>query len=173
MTRDAAMTALILGFFAAAWFGWAQEKPPAGWSALLIAGSVVSLAIALIGGILAWRHWSDGSVLSEPGAMRRYGIIVGIEFATCLVGALALGLTGQGRFIAVWIAAVVGVHFWPMVPVLANHFLVPLGVVLVLGAAAGLVVGLRGSIMPSAVTGAICGCALIVGAAQPLVRNYA
>lgn len=173
MTRDAAMTALILGFFASAWSGWAQEKPPVGWTNWLIAGSVVSLAIALVGGILAWRHWSDGSVLGEPGAMRRYGIIVGIEFATCLVGALALGFTGQGRFIAVWIAAVVGVHFWPMVPLLANNFLVPLGVALLLGAGAGLVAGQRGSIMPSAVTGAICGCALIVGAAQPLVRNYA
>jgi hypothetical protein len=26
-TRDAAMSALILGFFASSWFGWAQEKP--------------------------------------------------------------------------------------------------------------------------------------------------
>jgi len=29
--RDAAMTALILGFFASSWFGWAQERPPAAW----------------------------------------------------------------------------------------------------------------------------------------------
>jgi hypothetical protein len=27
--RDAAMAALILGFFASCWFGWAQERPPA------------------------------------------------------------------------------------------------------------------------------------------------
>ena len=75
MTRDAAMTALILGFFAPAWFGWAQEKPPDGWSAWLVTGSVVRLAIALVGGILAWHHWSGGSVLSEPGAMRSYGTV--------------------------------------------------------------------------------------------------
>jgi hypothetical protein len=28
--HDAAMTTLILGFFASSWFGWAQERPPAG-----------------------------------------------------------------------------------------------------------------------------------------------
>lgn len=171
MARDAAMTALILGFFASSWFGWAQEAPPAGWSTWLGIGSFTSLAVALVGGILAWRHWSDGSVLSEPGAMRRYGIIVGIEFAACLLGALALGLTGHSRYIAVWIAFVVGVHFLPMAPVLANNFLVPLGVVMVLGAAAGLFTGLRGSLMPSAITGVICGSALIVAAVVPLASN--
>lgn len=28
--RDGAMSALVLGFFASCWFGWAQEKPPPG-----------------------------------------------------------------------------------------------------------------------------------------------
>lgn len=171
LARDVAMTALILGFFSSAWFGWAQEAPPSGWSTWLGIGSFTGLAVASIGGILAWRHWSDGSVLSEPGAMRRYGIIVGIECAACLVGALALGLTGQSRFIAVWIAFVVGVHFVPMAPVLANDFLIPLGAVLLLAAAAGLVAGLRGSFMPSAITGVICGSALMVAAVIPLASS--
>jgi hypothetical protein len=38
--RDSAMTALILGFFASCWFGWAQERPPASWRGPLIAGAV-------------------------------------------------------------------------------------------------------------------------------------
>lgn len=78
-------------------------------------------------------------MLSEPGAMRHDGIIVGIEFTMAAVGALALVFSGHSPYIAVWIAAVVG---------------------------------LRGSITPRAITGAICGCALIVGAAVPLVRHY-
>ncbi len=171
MARDAAMTALILGFFASAWFGWAQEAPPAGWVTWLHIGSFAGLAIAVVGGILAWRHWSDGSVLGEPGAMRRYGIIVGIEFAACLLGALALGLSGHSRYIAVWVAFVVGVHFLPIAPVLANNLLIPLGVVMVIGAAVGLIVGLRANLMPSAITGVICGSALIVAAVVPLASN--
>ena len=79
--RDNAMTALILGFFASSWFGWAQERPPAAWRSPLIAGAVLSIVVAVVGAVLAWRNWSAaGSALSEPGAMRRYGIIVGVEF---------------------------------------------------------------------------------------------
>jgi hypothetical protein len=47
--RDAAMTALILGFFASSWFGWAQERPPAAWRSPLIAGMVLSLAVSAAG----------------------------------------------------------------------------------------------------------------------------
>lgn len=163
--RDAAMTALILGFFASSWFGWAQESPPTGWSIWLGVGSGLSLAVAAIGGVLAWRHWSDGSLLSEPGAMRRYGIIVGIEFVVCLIGALALLASGHGRYVAVWIAVAVGIHFWPMVPLFDNVVLIPLGVALLIAGVIGLVFGLRGSIMPSAITGTISGCALLIAAA--------
>ena len=36
--RDAAMTAVVFGFFASSWFGWAQEAPPASWRRWLGAG---------------------------------------------------------------------------------------------------------------------------------------
>jgi hypothetical protein len=78
--RDSAMSALILGLFASCWFGWAQKKPPPVWRSLLIVGAVLSLIVASVGAVYAWRNWSGGSALSEPGAMRRYGIIVGAEF---------------------------------------------------------------------------------------------
>jgi hypothetical protein len=45
--RDAAATAVIFGFFASAWFGWAEENPPAKWRVWLIAGSIIGLATAL------------------------------------------------------------------------------------------------------------------------------
>ena len=38
--RDSAMTTAILSFFASAWFGWAQERPPAAWKAPLITVSI-------------------------------------------------------------------------------------------------------------------------------------
>ena len=41
--RDAAMTAAVLGSFASAWFGWAQDDPPRSWRRPLVAGSVIHL----------------------------------------------------------------------------------------------------------------------------------
>jgi len=63
--RDAAATAAIFGFFGAVWFGWAQEHPPKSWRPWLLTGSVVSLLTMLAGGLLVWRHWSDGSAFDE------------------------------------------------------------------------------------------------------------
>lgn len=96
--RDSAMTALILGFFASCWFGWAQERPPSVWKLPLIAAALLSVILAVIGGTYAWRHWSDGSALNAPGAMRQYSIIVGLEFVVAAVGAIALLVWGHPEF---------------------------------------------------------------------------
>ena len=116
--RDAAMSALILGFFASCWFGWAQEAPPTRWRVPLVTGAVASLGVAVLGGLLAWQHWSDGSALSEDGAMRAYGILVGVEFTVAGLGAALLAWHGHARLLAPYICLVVGVHFWPMAPLL-------------------------------------------------------
>ena len=160
-TRDGAMTALILGFFASSWFGWAQEKPPPGWRSPLIVGAVLSLIVAVVGAVYAWRNWSGGSALSEPGAMRHYGIIVGVEFGTAAAGAAALALWGRGEYTAAWVCLVVGAHFWPMAPVLNSPSLVALGVLLTVVAAAAVFVSRQTGIAPSAVTGAGAGVALL------------
>ena len=126
-TRDNAMTALILGFFAASWFGWALERPPAAWRTPLIAGAVLSLGVAAIGAVFAWRAWSRDSVVGEPGSMRQYSIIVGAEFGIAALGAAALVLQRQSAYLSPWISLVVGLHFWPLAPVLKNPALLLLG----------------------------------------------
>ncbi|MGH3423861.1 MAG: hypothetical protein ACRDO8_03975 [Nocardioidaceae bacterium] len=166
--RDAAMMTLFLGFFASAWFSWAQAAPPDPWRAPLDIAAFAALAVAVVGGVQAWRHRSDGSVLAAPGAMRAYNIIVAVEFASCALGALALGWSGHAQYIPVWVALVVGAHFWPLAPLLANRLLVPLGAVLVVAAAAGLAAGVSDTMTPSAPTGAVAGASLLVGAAAPL-----
>ena len=50
--------------------------------------------------------------------MRRYGIIIGVEFGVAAVGAAVIALRGRGEYITAWVCRVVGVHFWPMAPVL-------------------------------------------------------
>ncbi len=155
------MTALILGFFASSWFGWAQERPPAAWRPLLIGGALLSLAVAVAGAVLAWRNWSGGSALSEPGAMRHYGIIVGVEFGVAAAGAAGIAWWGRSEYIAPWICLVVGVHFVPMAPVLKNPSLVALGGLMVAIAVAAVVVARRTGLAPSALTGVGAGVALL------------
>jgi hypothetical protein len=163
--RDRAMSALILGFFASCWFGWAQERPPPSWRAPLIAGACLSLAVAGAGAVLAWRAWSGPSALSAPGAMRQYGIAVGVEFALAAAGAAALSLRGLQAYVAPWICLVVGVHFWPLAPLLQDRGLIGLGAVLVVIAVVGLFAGRLTGLAPSSVTGAGAGSALLVYAA--------
>jgi hypothetical protein len=159
--RDGAMTALILGFFASIWFGWAHEAPPPAWRKFLTAGAVLSLMVAVVGAVLAWQNWSGASALGEPGAMRRYGIFVGVEFGIAALGAAVFIRRGHTRYLAPWICLVVGVHFWPLVPVLRNPSLIVLGGLLVGVAVAAVIVGRRTDLAPSAVTGVGAGAALL------------
>ncbi|GAA2384299.1 hypothetical protein Cme02nite_66480 [Catellatospora methionotrophica] len=167
--RDAAMTALIFGFFASAWFGWAQEAPPVAWKKRLGIAGGVSIAVSLAGGILAWQHWSDGSALSEPGAMRRYGIIVGIECVAAAAGALVLGLRGKRELIAPWICLVVGVHFIPLAGPLQSPILFPLAVAMTLVAAGATPLARKRDIPPSATTGVGAGVSLLTCAIAALI----
>lgn len=156
------MTALILGFFAAAWFGWAQADPPRSWLPWLTAGMVAGIAVAVAGGILVGLNRSGASVMQDQEANRRYGIIVGIEFAVAALGAIALGRAGQADSIAPWICLVVGLHFWALAPVLADPALRALCVLFVAIALAGWLIGWRGGAAPSAVAGLGAGLALLV-----------
>lgn len=159
--RDGAMSALILGFFASSWFGWAQERPPARWRPALIVGAVLSLIVAALGAVYAWRSWSEGSVLSEPGAMRQYGIIVGVEFGVAAAGAAVIGLWGRVKYISAWVCLVVGVHFWPLAPLLDSPSLIALGTLLTGIAAVAVFISRRTGVAPSAITGAGAGTALL------------
>lgn len=158
--RDGAMSALILGFFASCWFGWAQESPRRGWRSPLTVGAVPSLIVAVVGAVYAWRNWSGGSALSEPGAMRRYGIIVGVEFGIAAAGAAVIAISGRGEYVAAWICLVVGVHFWPMAPVLASPSLVALGALLTVVAVVAVLVSRNTGVARSAITGSGAGMAL-------------
>ena len=167
--RDAAMTALIFGFFASAWFGWAQERPPAGWKKWLGISGGASLALAAAGGFLAWRHWSDGSALGEPGAMRSYGITLGIEVVVAAAGAIAFGVRHHRELIAPWVCFVVGAHFIPLAGPLQSPILYPLAVVMILVAVGTVPFARRHELTPSAVTGVGAGVSLFTCAAVSLV----
>lgn len=166
--RDAAALAAVFGFFAMAWFGWAQEKPPTRWLWPLRAGSVLSGLVLLGGGLLTWRHWSDGTVFDEQVGTA-FGIIVGIEFAAAGLGAGLLAWRKRSDLISAWIAFVVGVHLFPVAVVLEIPAVHVTGALVTVAAVAAVFLARAKAIMPSAVVGALVGPILLVSAAVSLV----
>lgn len=167
-TRDAAATAAIFGFFAASWFGWAQEKPPAGWRYALIGGSIVSLLIAIAGGILTWQNWSTGTAFT-PETGRTFGLVVGLEFLIAGIGAGVLAAMRKGHRIAPWVALVVGAHFFPLARLIQYPLLIAVAVIVILVALVATPLARSQSIAVSAFTGLATGIVLLAAAISSLV----
>lgn len=171
LLRDGAMTVVILGFFASAWFGWAQERPPQAWKAPLAVGSMLGMTAAVMGGVIAWLNWDSGSVLNDDNVFRAYLTIVGIEFGVAAVGAAGLLVRRKAEYLAPWICLVVGVHFYPMAPVLENAGLYVLATVLTIVALSAVPLARRRGLMVSAVTGVGAGSALLLFAAWSVITS--
>jgi hypothetical protein len=172
--RDRGVTVAAEGFFAFVWFGWGQAAAPAWLVAPLAVGAGFSVLLAVAGIVVTKRSAGRLRVMADPRARRRYSIIVGLEFGLLGVGAAILGVTGQYRWVSVWICAGVGVHFFPLASVLDNRSLRLLGGLLVAVAAAALTAGLASATDPSTVTGAGAGlCLLAFGLATLLIRRQA
>lgn len=168
--RDYAMYAVIFGFFAMTWFGWAQENPPKKWRLPLIIGGILSVIALAIGGLIAWQHWHDGSALSAPGSMKAYGITVGIEFTIAAIGAALLVWKKWSRFISPWIVFVVGIHFIALVPVFNDPSLYLLAVILTAIGPVSVAISRQSKILPSAVCGGLAGIVLLIYAVAGLIQ---
>jgi hypothetical protein len=162
-TRDAAATAMIFGFFASSWFGWAQEQPPPSWRRTLVLGSIVSLLIVIAGGVLTWQHWSDGTAFN-PNTSRTFGIIVGIEFAVAGLGAAVFARWRKADLIAPWIALVVGIHLFPLASLLRYPLLYVVATLVTIFALAAVPLARLLSIRVSAITGLATGTVLCAAA---------
>jgi hypothetical protein len=159
--RDAAGTAAVFGFFAMAWFGWAQEDPPAKWLWPLRIGSILSGLTAVAGGLLLWRHWSDGSVI-DASVGPKFGIVVGVEFALAGLGAAFLAVRKQAHLTSAWIAFVVGVHFFPVAVLLEIPALHVTAALVAIASVASVFIARARSLTVSAVVGATTGPILLV-----------
>jgi hypothetical protein len=161
--RDAAATAAVFGFFASAWFGWAQDAPPAGWRGWLGAGSALSLLTAAAGGVLTWRHWSGGTVF-DADTSRAFGVVVGVEFALAGIGAAVLAARRRGELIAAWVALVVGVHLFPVAALLGDPLVYVVATLVTLVALAAVPLARTRRLAISAVTGLGAGIVLLTAA---------
>lgn len=162
-TRDAAATAAVFGFFAASWFGWAQENPPSAWRNWLIAGAILSLLVAAVGGFFTWQQWSTGTAFN-PQTGRTFGIIVGIEFALAGIGAGLLSWWERSDLIAPWVALVVGIHFIPLAPVLHYPLLYGIAALVSVAALGSVPLATVQNLAVSAVTGVTTGIILLAAA---------
>jgi hypothetical protein len=168
--RTRGIAAVIEGYFAVAWFGWAMAAVGSGLlSHLLQVGLGLGVLTVIVGIVLAVRSRGQGTPMRDRAVRRRYGILVGLEFALLGAGAAALAISGLGKWIPVWICAGVGIHFIPLSRVLGERSLLIFGVLITAVAAAALVVGLTSAVAPSTITGTGAGLCLLVTAAITLI----
>ncbi|WP_229068873.1 hypothetical protein [Actinoplanes sp. DH11] len=160
--RDIAVTAAVFGFFASSWFGWAQEAPPRRWRPFLIAGSVASVLTVAAGILLAWQHWTDGTVFDEDTS-RTFGIVVGLEFAVAGLGAVLLALRRRSDLTAAWVAFVVGVHLFPVAAIIGYGLIYIIAVGVTAASLVAVPIARSRGITPSAVVGATTGPILLIG----------
>jgi hypothetical protein len=166
--RDAAATAAIFGFFSSVWWGWAQEQPPRSWRPWLVTGSVVSLVTMVAGGLLVWRHWSDGTAFDEDTS-KAFGIVVAIEVVLAGAGAAVLGARGRKEVIPVWIALIVGLHLFPVAALIGYPLIHVVAALVTIAALAAIPVARARSLPVSLTNGVGVGTALLAGAVFSLV----
>ncbi|MGN9809013.1 hypothetical protein ACTMSW_06610 [Micromonospora sp. BQ11] len=168
--RQGGLGALYLGIFATVWFSVpAAEQPLRG---ALVAGSVAALLTAFAGGIVGARSRGADAGPRDRAVDRRYLLVVVAEFALAALGAVALAAAGRSAFIPVLVCAVVGLHFFPLAPLLGDPLLRPLGVALCAVALAGLVTGLTTGVSAGLVVGTGAGSLLLVYAFRSLRRAF-
>jgi hypothetical protein len=166
--RDAAGLAAVFGFFAMSWFGWGQEKPPVSWLWPLRIGSILSALTAVGGGLLLWRHWSDGTVFDDATG-KAFGIVVGVEFAAAGLGAAILAIRKRADLMSAWIAFVVGVHLFPVAVILEIPLVHLPAALITIASVAAVFVARAKSIAVSAVVGITVGPILLASAAFSLI----
>ncbi|MEU4644108.1 hypothetical protein [Micromonospora sp. NPDC023814] len=166
--HQAGLGALYLGVFATIWFSVPAADQPL--RTLLVVASGAALLTAVAGAVVVARSRRAAAAARDRAADRRYLLIVVAEFAAAGLGAAVLGLAGWSEFIPVLVCAVVGLHFFPLVPVLRDPLLRPLGVAMCAVALAGLVTALTSGVAAGLVVGTGAGLLLLGSAVLSLLR---
>ncbi|MGK5677183.1 hypothetical protein ACSNOB_30695 [Micromonospora sp. URMC 106] len=166
--RQAGLGALYLGVFATIWFSVPAADPPL--RALLVVGSGAALLTAVAGAVVVARSRKAAVAARDRAADRRYLLIAAAAIAAAAIGAAVLGLVGWSEFVPVLVCAVVGLHFFPLVPVLRDPLLRPLGAAMCAVALAGLVTALASGVSAGLVVGTGAGLLLLGSAVLSLLR---
>ncbi|MBD3920453.1 hypothetical protein H8B09_16950 [Paenibacillus sp. PR3] len=171
--RDYTMYAAVFGMFSFSWFGWAQERPRAGWRKYLGIASGLALLVCLVGVYLSINNWSKPSALNDNASFTTYLVTFYTEFIVAGVGAFLFLRRNKKEYVAPWIALVVGVHFSGLVSVFDDPGLYVLAALLVAVAAVAILIAPRLNVATSAITGIGAGTVLLIYAIIGLVRYLA
>lgn len=98
-----------------------------------------------------------------------FGLIVGIEVLLAVGGSFLLSRRGRRQLVAPWVALVVGVHFFPMAPLLGYPLFYVVAALITIAALVSVPVARSRDITVSAVTGAMCGTILLAAAVFSLL----
>lgn len=162
-----ALAAVVEGFAAVVWFGWAQVSANSWLSTLLTLGSVAGFVLAVVAFVRAARAARAGSALRERAVRRRYVAVLAVEAAVAVLGIFVLAVTGLLEWSPVWVCAVLGVHLVALARVLGDRLLVVVGALLVVVAFVALLLAVLGVTAPATVAGAGAGlCLLLAGTAS-------
>lgn len=102
-----------------------------------------------------------------------FGVIVGVEFAAAGLGAVVLARRRRSDLIPAWAALVVGVHLFPLAPLLAHPLLFLTAALVTMAAIAAIPLARARSLPVSAVTGVATGTILLATAVYSLVTALA
>lgn len=160
--RGVALAAVVDGFAAVVWFGWAQVGAGGWFSTLLVLGALVAFAVAVAGFLRAARARRSGSPLRNPRIRRRYLTVLSIEAVVLVLGLLALALSRTLGWSPVWVGIVFGLHAIPMGRVLGDPALEVAGLAVVAVSVLSLLVGLTGLVSVATVTGTGAGMSLLL-----------
>jgi hypothetical protein len=143
-SRPALVGAAIAGFFGGLWAVWgAGGLDGPARVALIVAGVVLGLGVAVAALVLAARARPDVAGSGSMFARRSYRLIVAAEVVAIVVGNVLLGRAGLGAYVIAWTAFVVGVHFLAFGRMFDRVFTV-IGALMVAAAVIGAVVGATG-----------------------------
>lgn len=149
--RDLVVTAVIFGFAAFAWAGWAQERPPSGWGWRLVLAALgaAGLVLVAVGIPVAIRHWNTPTAIDfRSAAFTWYVVVFWVEVIAIVVLAIVLSRQHRGELIAPVVLVIVGVHFVPLTFVFQQPIIM-LTALLVLAAGVAALFGSREVAAPS------------------------
>jgi hypothetical protein len=180
--RDVLVGSAIAGGFGIGWTLWAASGLSGSAAAVVRIVGVVIGAVVIAGALLrsssaavAARSESgsgggSGSMFGSGG----YLVWVAVELVALVAGNAALGATGHSKYVPVWTALVVGVHFVGFGRLFSAFFYWVAGaffVAAVVGGAVGIVAGTKQAVEAS--TGLIAAASLFVAGALGLLASLA
>lgn len=166
--RGWAMAAVVEGFGAVVWSGWAQVGADPRLSTVLTLAGLAGFALAVTGFVLALR--SDPSAEVSTSVRSRYLLVLVAESVALLVGVLVLAVVALLRWAPVWVLVVFAAHVPAVARVVGNRLLSLVGPALLAVSVLALVVSAAGLMAPSTVTGSLAALCLLAAGLVSLLR---